>query len=82
MLRAATSVGANIAEARSSSSKKRDFTNFYAHSRKSANESIFWLSLLRDSGKASEAAVKVLLEETLELAKILGSSIKKLKAGE
>lgn len=48
LLRAATSIGANIIEAQASSSK-RDFVNFFHHSLKSANETKFWLCLLRDS---------------------------------
>jgi four helix bundle protein len=40
LLRSATSIGANIIEARASSSK-RDFINFFSHSLKSANETKF-----------------------------------------
>ncbi len=39
LLRSATSIGANIIEAKGASSK-RDFTNFFSHSLKSANESL------------------------------------------
>ncbi len=31
---------------------KKDFTNYFNHSLKSANESKLWLSLLRDSKRA------------------------------
>jgi len=48
LLRSATSIGANIVEAKSASSR-RDFTNFYSHALKSANESLYWLGLLRDA---------------------------------
>ena len=78
LLRSATSVGANIIEARASSSK-RDFTNFYTHSLKSANESGFWLGLLQDAGKAEGRQIKPLLEETGELANILAASILTMK---
>ncbi len=78
LLRSATSIGANIVEAQTASSKK-DFTNFLNHSLKSANESKFWLGLLRDSNKAAKESVNPLLTETKELANILGSSILKLK---
>ncbi|HRZ29331.1 MAG TPA: four helix bundle protein [Candidatus Paceibacterota bacterium] len=40
MLRSATSIGANIIEARASSSKK-DFIKFYEIALKSANETIY-----------------------------------------
>jgi four helix bundle protein len=78
LLRSATSVGANIIEAQSSSSKK-DFTNFYIYSLKSANESKFWLSLLMDSKKILNEEIKLILDETFELSNILASSILKLK---
>ncbi len=74
LLRSATSVGANIVEAQSSSSKK-DFANFYNYSLKSANESKFWLGLLRDSNKVSNEKINPILNETTELANILASSI-------
>lgn len=78
LLRSATSIGANIIEAQAGSTK-RDFTNFFAYALKSANESKFWLGLLRDSGKANRETVNVLLQETNELANILGSNILTLK---
>ena len=78
LLRSATSIGANIVEAKASSSKK-DFTNFFTHSLKSANESIYWLGLLRDAKKIDNAKLEYLLNETKELANILGSSILTLK---
>ena len=53
LIRSATSIGANIIEAQSGSTRK-DFTNFYTHALKSANETKFWLGLLRDSGKAEK----------------------------
>ena len=78
LLRSATSIGANIIEAQASSSK-RDFTNFFNHSLKSANESIYWLRLLKDAKKINNSQLEFLLNETKELANILGSSILTLK---
>ena len=78
LLRSATSIGANIVEAQAGSTKK-DFTNFFSYALKSANETKFWLGLLRDSGKAEENMVNKLLQETSELSNILGSSILTLK---
>ncbi len=78
LLRSATSIGANIAEAKGSSSK-RDFTNFFTHALKSANESLYWLGLLRDAKKINNTKLNYLLNETNELANILGSSILTLK---
>lgn len=78
LLRSATSIGANIIEAQAGSTKK-DFTNFFTHALKSANESKFWLGLLRDSGKADKVKTTDLLNETIQLSNILGSSILTLK---
>jgi four helix bundle protein len=78
LLRSATSVGANIIEAQAGSSKK-DFTNFFSHALKSANESKFWLCLLRDSQKADKEKAEKLPQETTELANILGSSLLTLR---
>lgn len=74
LLRSATSVGANIIEAQAGHSR-RDFTNFFSYALKSANESKFWLGLLRDAKKADPERITMLLKETTELANILGSSI-------
>ncbi len=78
LLRSGTSIGANYIEAQASSSK-RDFINFFHHSLKSANESKFWLALIRDTRKGDRGEVEKLLEELNEIANILGSSILTLK---
>jgi len=78
LIRSATSIGANIVEAQAGSTRK-DFTNFFSYALKSANESKFWLGLLRDSKKAKKNEVNKLLKETIEIANMLGSSILTLK---
>ncbi|HDP70506.1 MAG TPA: four helix bundle protein [Actinobacteria bacterium] len=78
LLRSGMSIGANYIEAQAASSKK-DFANFFHHSLKSANESEFWLRILKDSGKADKKEVDALLEELAEIANILGSSLLTLK---
>jgi len=78
LLRSATSIGANIIEAKSSSSK-REFVKFYEISLKSANETKYWLSLLRDSYKQLEPQCEDLLEEVEEISNMLGSSVLTLK---
>jgi four helix bundle protein len=47
LIRSITSVGANIVEAKSSSSKK-EFLNYFQISLKSANEVKYWLAMLRE----------------------------------
>lgn len=79
LLRSATSIGANIVEAQASSSKK-DFTKYFNYSLKSANESVYWLGLLKDAKRTNNNQIEYLLNETKELAKILGSSILTLKS--
>jgi four helix bundle protein len=78
LLRSTTSVGANVIEAQSASSRK-DYTNFFAHALKSANECKFWLRLLRDSGRGDKESVNRLLGEATEIANILATSILTLK---
>jgi four helix bundle protein len=78
LLRSATSIGANIIEAHAASSK-RDYTNFFNHSLKSANETKYWLGLLRDSKKANRNMSNKLLEESSKLANISASSILTLR---
>ena len=74
VLRSATSVGANVAEARGSSSKK-DFAKFFGHALKSANETKFWLGLLRDSKISKSEIINPLIQEAKELSNMLGASI-------
>ena len=79
LLRCGTSIGSNYVEAIAGSSKK-DFTNFLTHSLKSANESKFWLALLRDTNKGDKETINHLLLELIEISKIIGSSVRTLKA--
>lgn len=74
LLRAATSIGANVAEGQSASSKK-EFINFHNHALKSANETKFWLGLVKDSKISSDYKVDILLEEAKEIAKILAAIV-------
>lgn len=78
LLRSGTSIIGNYIEGQAASSKK-DFTNYFNISLKSANESKLWLALLRDSGRAKAEDVSWFLGELDELANIFGSSILTLK---
>ena len=78
LLRSGTSILANYIEANSASSKK-DFINFFTHSLKSANESKVWLCLLRDTNKGDKKELEWLLNELIEIANVLASSILTLK---
>lgn len=74
LFRSGSSIGANYIEAQAASSKK-DFINFLHHSLKSANESKFWLAILRDIDRAAPKDIELFLEELLEIANILGASL-------
>jgi len=80
LLRSGTSIGANVVEAKASSSKK-DFIKFYDIALKSANETKYWLCLLRDSDFIEIDSVKLnkLLNEVDEICKMLGKSLITLK---
>jgi four helix bundle protein len=78
LLRSATSIGANIIEAQSASSK-REFQNFYSIALKSANETKYWLDLLKRSGKCASSNVDRLIEEVGEISKIIAKSILTIK---
>ena len=78
LLRSATSIGANFIEAQGASSTK-DFTNFLSISLKSANETLYWLSIFRKSHKGNQVLLEKLQKETFEFANILGSIVSSLK---
>ena len=74
LLRSGTSIGANIIEAKASSSKK-EFIKYYLIALKSSNETQYWLILIKEanSGLANEA--EELLRECIEISNIIGSSV-------
>jgi len=78
LLRSGTSIIGNYIEDQAASSKK-DFTNFFNTSLKSANESKLWLVLLRDSGRVKPQEAAWFLNELNEIANIFASSILTLK---
>ena len=78
LTRSGTSILGNYIEGLSASSKK-DFTNYFNHSLKSANESKVWIALLRDSDKCNKKIASRLLNELDEISRIFASSILKLR---
>src|SRR3990167_970044 len=78
LIRSATSIGANLTEARASSSRL-EFKRFYEISLKSANESKYWLNLLKDTKLAEEKIILDLLSEVSELSNMIASGVLKLK---
>jgi four helix bundle protein len=78
LLRSGTSILGNYIEGQAASSKK-DFTNFFNTSLKSANESKLWFALLRDSKRVTSKEAEWFLKELNEISNIFGSSILTLK---
>ncbi len=78
LLRSATSIGANLIEARAAHSR-RDFIKFYEIALKSSNETKYWLCLLRDGFDVDREEAKALLNEADEISKIIATIVTKLK---
>ncbi len=78
LIRSATSIGANLIEAKAASSRL-EFKKFHEIALKSANESKYWLCLLRDAKLIEKNAVDALLTEAVELSNMIASGILKLK---
>lgn len=77
LIKSAGSVGANYIEANEALSRK-DFAMRIKISRKEARESEFWLELTEPL-KEFEQEKAALLQEALELRKIFGSILEKIK---
>jgi four helix bundle protein len=78
LLRSSTSIGANIVEAKSASSRK-DYIHYFEISLKSANETKYWLCLFRDAIKSDRKKTEDLINEADEISKMLASSILTMK---
>lgn len=83
LIRASSSIGANLEEADGAVSRK-DFLNKLGIARKEANETKYWLQLIDRTGlfmnKANIAELERLLCESVELKLILSAIIKNTKA--
>ena len=78
LIRSATSVGANVIEARASSSRK-EYKRYFEIALRSANESVYWLDLLKDSSLCTEVQTETLRDEAKQISLILGKSVITLK---
>ena len=74
LIRSATSIGANIVEGRAGSSKK-DWKKFFVIALKSANETKYWLCLIRDTMETDKVKVADLLKEADEISNIIAKII-------
>jgi putative PIN family toxin of toxin-antitoxin system len=75
LLRAGTSIGANIEEAGAAESR-RDFAHKMAIASKEARETNYWLRLLDQSGIAQEINFEPYLEKCIELIRLLTAIVK------
>jgi four helix bundle protein len=74
LLRSGTSVGANVEEAESASSKD-DFIYRMNVALREARETHYWLRLIKGAGIAKAEQVNVLITEADELRRILGAIV-------
>lgn len=74
VMRSGTSVGANAEEAVAGTSK-RDFANKMHISYKEARETHYWLRLIRDSETMRASQIAPLIQEALEIKKILSKTV-------
>jgi four helix bundle protein len=79
LLRAGTSVGANVREADEAYSD-RDFAHRWSVAKKEACETDYWLQLCREAGLLPQQAVNALIKETSEITRILSTIIGKVQS--
>ncbi len=78
ILKSGTSIGANVVEGNRGQSKS-DFVHKLSIALKEADETEYWLNLLRDGDFITAAQADSLLADCLELQKMLVASIKTAK---
>ncbi len=78
LIRCGTSIGANLVEGTASSSRL-EFKKFFEIALKSANETKYWLNLLKDSNKTDNNELYKLLKEVGEISNMIASGVIKLK---
>lgn len=77
-LRSGTSIGANCAEAKSAQSTK-DFISKYEIAQKESNEFRYWCEIFVEAELVKPEKLSLLIQEVIEIERILAASIKKLK---
>ena len=73
--RAGTSIGSNVEEAQAAQSRA-DFRSKMSIAAKEARESHYWLRLTRDGKVLAESEVAPLIDDIMEIKKILTSIVK------
>ena len=78
LLRSSTSIGANLVEGTAGVSV-RDYLNYHSIALKSANETKYWLCLIKESDFAEKNKTDELIREADEISKIVAKIIVNLK---
>ena len=78
LLRSGTSIGASINEAQEAQSKN-DFMSKLSISLKEARETKYWIELLKETGYLSKSEANSIIEDLVEILKLLTSIIKSTK---
>ena len=78
LIRAVTSIGANVQEAKGAHSPK-DYHNFFCIALKSANEAIYWFSIIAQTGSSNLGKILEFKMEADEISKIIASCIIKMR---
>ncbi|OGL72283.1 hypothetical protein A3D72_00625 [Candidatus Uhrbacteria bacterium RIFCSPHIGHO2_02_FULL_57_19] len=78
LIRCTGSIGANVVEAKGSAST-RDYTHFFEIALKSANETKYWLVVIREYSPEFSKEASALLDEADQVCRIIGSSVLTLK---
>lgn len=78
LLRSGTAIGALIREAEFGQSKA-DFISRMSIALKEANETAYWLDLLKDAGYLNESMFQSIATDCLELIKLLVATVKTAK---
>lgn len=81
LLRAGTSIGANIAESQQAQSRP-DFISKLCIALKEASETNYWLRLLRATDYLSETEYRTMIVQCKELKRLLTSILKSTKPSE
>jgi four helix bundle protein len=81
VLKSGTAIGALVREAEFGQSKA-DFISKMSIALKEANETDYWLNLLKDTGYISQKMFESISEDCIELIKLLVSTVKTSKNSE
>ena len=78
LLRAGTSIGANVSEALCAQSKKDFYSKMYI-AYKESSESLYWIDMLFNNGYITDIQHESIRNDSLELVKILSAITKTQK---